>query len=222
MRSLNSGLLATFAAAMHGGCITSSQLQSEPQDWAAPAHPAAVGDCPVIAGLYGNSAAEGSAPGERSRYRWKNSWDGDTHLISNIFHSARDMPFLDAYRNVEIEQPDANTVRVRVPAGSSVPMTLKRGDGDFGCKGDRLTITSTGSVISAANRPTTLNTLSTSLGALVLEGGVGSISRSFYRLSDGSLAMEAEDRGAAWFLIIGAHEHRRLYVRWRAAKPAPE
>ena len=222
MRRARDLALCALAAACLGGCITTSQLQSEPQDWAAPAHPARLGDCPAIAGLYRNDAAEGSAPGEHSKYRWKNGWDGDTHLSSNIFHAARDMQMLDAYRTVEIEQPDADTVQVRVPQGSSSPLTLKRSDGDFGCKHDRLTISSTGSAFTSANRSTTFNTLSTSLGALVLEGGVGSISRRFYRLADGSLAMEAEDRSAAWFLLFGAHEHRRLFVRWTPAKPSPE
>ena len=199
-----------------------------PREWSPPV---AVADdaCPRIAGKYfddGVVTEKLSAYCEtesRRKYPPRDSWNCDRRLSTNLGREGPHGAGSSPETWIEIEQPDADTLRITVPDDRTIlPWTLKRSAGDFKCDGSAVTVSTWGSIFSSRTRPAAAGAITT--GGLALfgwSGGVAASSRSFRPLPDGALTMEVKDSqtgvllAAFWFSL-----QANGFVRWEPYRPA--
>jgi hypothetical protein len=220
-------LCLAACGALLGGCVSTSQIDSYPADWP---RAAAIGKgvCPRIAGRYRDAGTEsGSHPHRVTQvHRFKNWWDGDTHLIANIYPSAPELSSLEYSASaVVIEQPDPDTLRIALAdrdglATMFAPKTFKRERGDFDCDERGLTLSSWGATRSTESRSAAGNAAVSSLALLTFSAGMSHISRSFRPAGDGSLVMEYRSSGGSWIMLFGVSGSSDGYVRWQPDREA--
>jgi len=191
------------------GCVAVSRIDY-PRDWA-PTHKVEAGTCPRIAGIYkdpGTLRGQGTMNG--TKYRNPNAWNGDTYLLTNLVKTTD----ASAVFATEIAQPDSDTLIIQTSSDpTSQQWQLRRSRGDFDCNESGMTMSASGGFFAGSTKYAAADAMVTTIGVLLLSGGVVSHTRSFRPLDDGSLLMEVTQNGFMAHGVVLGWDYRS-FVRW--------
>lgn len=197
------------------GCVGVSRIDY-PTDWPA-SQKFDAGTYPTISGRYASRGElRGDGWGRPGRGGINpNEWYGSKDLLDNLITGV----IVGREKSIELSQPDADTLQIVVPnSPENKQWTLRRSHGDFDCNDSGLKVSATGSLFAGSTKYVASDIMMTTVGMMVLSGGVVSNSRSFRPLDDGSLLMEVTRNGfAAHLFVIGWDT--RSYVRWQRENP---
>jgi hypothetical protein len=218
MRSRVRPLCASVAllGSLASGCATRIPY---PDDWAPPT-PASTTECPRIEGRYVNDGAlaqgnDDSICNPGTSFRHRLSWTCDRELATNLAD-------MDSSDWVELRQPDPDTLLV-VSSDARVDVKeLHRSKGDFSCGPEGLRRSQYASVVSVGDDSadpgvglTIFNTVETAFGALMMTGGLTTLTRTFNVAQDGSLVMSVSLSQTGVYMLIPYHIQGKTFVRWQ-------
>ena len=180
-----------------------------PSNWAA-TDTTMIGQCPDISGTYVNKSEIAHYFSDfdcnsRKPSNSSGSWSCSEYITNNfgIPDEINDV--------IEIKQPNDKSIIVTTLSDKQPikHFELTRGPiaGDFVCNNDGLVFSNSGSLL-----PNALGVL----GALTLQGGLISNTRSFRRTKDGALVMTVRENVHLWYVFFGGDSNVIAHIRWNA------